>query len=970
MSSRTFYGRGLPALAMGLLALLAFFSTSVLATSSYDGWGLQQVLGPEPPNSQFGDAVAVDGDTAVVAAPFWTYGEHFSHGRLAVYTFSNGVWELDTVLLTEDNHPGLRLGASVAIDGDVILAGAPGAIVNGINQHGAAYLFRRVDGQWQQEAKLVADEPTNGSSFGLRVAVSGDRALVSAETRNVAGQNNAGVAYAFRRGDNGWEQEARLEPAVAVGSGRFSAALALSGDYAVIAAPLAALEGLANAGAVYVFEHDGTDWSQTQRVAAATPAAHQQFGHAVGLDGERFAVGAPRTVVDNVAFTGAAYIFEQQDNGWEETAMLVAGDSGSNEQYADAVSLDGDRLLVGASRASSGGIAQAGAAYLYELDDSWQQVARLGPTDPAMSEYANFAKTVGLSGDRIAIGQPGLDVHGDYAPVGAAYFFVPLPDIAFVVTPQVVAGLGTTAPETPQLVPYGQAVSFDLLPDPGYHVLDVDSDCGDTTLEGLSLQIDAVQANCTVSVSFAINPPTQALAFAGSGQATGVNATFADALVVRVINDADLPVPGIEVTVEGPAAGAGALHAASGTTNAEGELVIPVTANSVAGTYTITANTPTVDEPAVFTLTNTPDAPAQLRALQGDGQQASTGQVFPLPLSVQVLDAWNNVIPGLAVDFQSAGSGPAASLSPATTSTDAQGIARTVATANDSAGTHIVTASANGLQTVEFALENREPDVQLAISLVLQQTYVAYGHLLNVLVTVHNTGQDAVSGVEVVVPAPGQVDAANMQWLCLMHSLGHCAASGSGPLHDTGAHLPAGSSLAYLVSAPIRLDAQGHLVAVTAAADAGPLGAALAEGQATLVVFRHGFEQPEAWQPVSLAPDATAGAGLGVNLRVPVRETVSSALQSLYQASSGEQWLRVEHLDGQWVRLVAGSRDRGEYASRWLAATPGTWLELAASTQDDEDTVVLNGHQGSVALTIPANGLEWTASGLPLSQDQ
>jgi hypothetical protein len=74
---------------------------------------------------QFGQSVAVEGDTAVVGAPF------ADGARGAVYVFARAGdgWTQTAKLTASDGAVRDRLGSSVAIAGDTIVAGAPLAAV-------------------------------------------------------------------------------------------------------------------------------------------------------------------------------------------------------------------------------------------------------------------------------------------------------------------------------------------------------------------------------------------------------------------------------------------------------------------------------------------------------------------------------------------------------------------------------------------------------------------------------------------------------------------------------------------------------------------------------------------------------------------------------------------------------------------------------------------------------------------------
>lgn len=101
------------------------------------------------PEDWFSYAVAIDGETAVVGAPRdedgrWPF-EFFFGFVGSAYVFQRGGdgWLQKTKLRASDGADGATLGFSVALSGDVIVAGAPGEISSGVRS-GTAYVFRKI----------------------------------------------------------------------------------------------------------------------------------------------------------------------------------------------------------------------------------------------------------------------------------------------------------------------------------------------------------------------------------------------------------------------------------------------------------------------------------------------------------------------------------------------------------------------------------------------------------------------------------------------------------------------------------------------------------------------------------------------------------------------------------------------------------------------------------------------------------
>jgi hypothetical protein len=135
----------------------------------------------------FGQAIAVDGTTAVIGAPQAGDGQ----GTVTIFSLQNGRWQETASLTASDGARGHTFGQSVAISGQTVLVGASG--------HNAAYVFEQANGRWRQTAKLLPDSPQD-FHFGRSVALAGDTAVVGAPYRYSQGEMvSAGSAAIFTR---------------------------------------------------------------------------------------------------------------------------------------------------------------------------------------------------------------------------------------------------------------------------------------------------------------------------------------------------------------------------------------------------------------------------------------------------------------------------------------------------------------------------------------------------------------------------------------------------------------------------------------------------------------------------------------------------------------------------------------------------------------------------------------------------
>jgi hypothetical protein len=184
----------------------------------------------------FGWSVALDGDTAVVGAIGDDAGWNIQTGAAYVFTRSGGVWTEQAKLLASEQRYAHLFGNSVALDGDTAVVGAPwGDDTGGTKSYGDAFVFTRSGGVWTEQAKLQVSDKVVGDNFGHSVALDGDTALIGALYK-ADGLYEDGAAYVFTRSASVWTEHSKLLESGKVNYERFGHSVALDGDTAVIGA--------------------------------------------------------------------------------------------------------------------------------------------------------------------------------------------------------------------------------------------------------------------------------------------------------------------------------------------------------------------------------------------------------------------------------------------------------------------------------------------------------------------------------------------------------------------------------------------------------------------------------------------------------------------------------------------------------------------------------------------------------------
>ena len=358
----------------------------------------------------FGRSVALSGDTALVGAP----GGNSSAGAVYVFERSGVTWTQRAELTASDGTINDRFGYSVALSGDTALVGAPG----GDSSAGAAYVFERSGVTWTQRAELTSTDAGYDGRFGYSVALSGDTALVGAPIPTVPQPTIDAILSDAHDGtiDGDW-----TAPAVSATLQYLhedpSFERPLYGDYYGVLVDYVAYYESWNAGGpagtAYVFERSGAAWTQQAELTVSAGEDADFFGSSVALSGDTALIGAWGKTDAGQGCAGAAYVFERSGVTWTQQAALTAAGAVWDHEFGSSVALCGDIALVGAHYGPS----WAGAAYVFERSGvAWTQRAELTASDGTIND--RFGYSVALSGDTALVGAPG----GNSA-AGAAYVF-------------------------------------------------------------------------------------------------------------------------------------------------------------------------------------------------------------------------------------------------------------------------------------------------------------------------------------------------------------------------------------------------------------------------------------------------------------------------------------------------------------------------------------------------------------------
>jgi Tol biopolymer transport system component len=336
-------------------------------------------------------------DFVVVGAP----GERYNglgSGAAFVFEPSGAGYTRASIVRPGDGAAGDRFGTSLVVAEQRLVVGSPLDDDRG-RDSGSVYVFQRTPQGFVLEAKLRASDGATEDGFGGSVAIDGERLAVGAPGADALGPES-GAVYVFRRGPGGWVEEARLTAPDGASADRLGSSLALHGGTLAAAVPRQ-LEAHLSRGSVHVFALGAAGWTHAQRIDSPATLVPDGFGTALGLAEGILAVGAVRSVIPGVGASGSVYVYERRTAAWSLTAHLRP-EGPTSDSFGTALAVTPDVIAVGAPH-STGVISDSGAVFVYRRSAAgWALRRRVFSCDGTLFE--GLGASLAIAGERILSG--------------------------------------------------------------------------------------------------------------------------------------------------------------------------------------------------------------------------------------------------------------------------------------------------------------------------------------------------------------------------------------------------------------------------------------------------------------------------------------------------------------------------------------------------------------------------------------
>jgi len=268
------------------------------------------------------------------------------------------------------------------------------------------------------EYNPVGDEEGAGDDyFGRSVAISGNFAIVGAPLDDVGANNNQGSVSIYQHNGSEWVLMQKITDATGAVSDDFGRSVSISGNFAVVGAPGDDVGANTGEGSASIYQYNGSTWVLMQKISGT---AGDGFGEAVYISGNYVVIGAPYDDVGSKTDQGSASIYQYNGSTWVLMQMILDSNGASDDRFGYAVSLEGSFVIVGARYDAVGTNTDQGSASIYQYNGStWVLMQKI--TDAAGVANDWFGYSVSITGSFAAIGATRSDFVSTYKYNGSTW---------------------------------------------------------------------------------------------------------------------------------------------------------------------------------------------------------------------------------------------------------------------------------------------------------------------------------------------------------------------------------------------------------------------------------------------------------------------------------------------------------------------------------------------------------------------
>ncbi len=302
----------------------------------------------------------------------------------------------------DDFNNSVAVGSGIIVIGGLGFDGDTGSDISKVDS-GRVTVYN-LQGNFVGSMTSLTTAAGSNRYFGSSVAVGSGRIVVGSTYDTLGiGFLSIGSAHIYDINRNFIKKISHPDLKIETG---FGFSVAVGCGRIVVGAPEDDIGGVTNSGAAYIYDLNG---NYVGILTHPNPGGSVIFGYSVAVGSGRIVVGS------RFDSTQTAYLYDLNGN---IVGILTCPNITSSDLFGSSVAVGSGRVIIGAPNNDFSGIANAGAAYVYDLNGNYVGIL----THPNAAAGDEFGYSVAVGSGRIVVGCVGDEV-GSVSNAGSVLIY-------------------------------------------------------------------------------------------------------------------------------------------------------------------------------------------------------------------------------------------------------------------------------------------------------------------------------------------------------------------------------------------------------------------------------------------------------------------------------------------------------------------------------------------------------------------
>jgi len=328
-------------------------------------------------------------DVAIIDAILVNNGDAIA-GEIILNSYIGGndiVIDLNNEIIVSPSNINIddQFGKIIVSSGNKIVVGVSDRDDNGSNS-GAVYIYD-LDGT--NEVKIIPSDNSAGDNFGSSVAINSNKIVVGAPNKQINGINGAGAVYIY---DLDGTNELKITPSTSFLNSHFGTSVSINSTKISIGASsennstyIAEVETIVNAaaGAVYIYDLDGTN---EVKILSSVPKDNMEFGSHIQMNNNNI------YVMESATNSGFFECYIYNLDGTNEVIL-----TNNNNNHFGGLSVSDTKIAISYSEDN---IDNTGGAYIYDINGTNMSII----SSSVLPVSSNYGKSVFITNSKLILG--------------------------------------------------------------------------------------------------------------------------------------------------------------------------------------------------------------------------------------------------------------------------------------------------------------------------------------------------------------------------------------------------------------------------------------------------------------------------------------------------------------------------------------------------------------------------------------